>query len=246
MSYDNRSFYNADADSYDKRWTTEGGAHTDQVQRSIIREMCGGWYDKTVIEIGSGTGRFSVELARLGTRLLLIDLSSEMLELAAARVLNEGYGESLYGYQNASIYDLPIQDQSVDCVISINVLGHLRDLPRALHECARVLKEDGELIINYPNLCSYYWPAATMVNHKQIAVGQAVYSQWLEARTVENELESAGLFVEKRIGHVHAPRAVDNLGMPWVDGAISTLDRVSRDSMMTRYAPVHFLLCRKT
>jgi SAM-dependent methyltransferase len=39
--------------------------------------------------------------------------------------------------------DIPLPDESVDVVYVRQVLHHIRDLPQALKECARVLKHDG-------------------------------------------------------------------------------------------------------
>jgi SAM-dependent methyltransferase len=48
------------------------------------------------------------------------------------------------------VYKLPFQDHSVDCILSIYNLEHLKDLPGSLIEIHRVLKSKGELMIGLP------------------------------------------------------------------------------------------------
>lgn len=43
---------------------------------------------------------------------------------------------------------LPFDDSTVDCVLSVQVLEHVWDIDAYLAECARILKDDGHLILS--------------------------------------------------------------------------------------------------
>jgi 2-polyprenyl-3-methyl-5-hydroxy-6-metoxy-1,4-benzoquinol methylase len=143
---------------------------------------------------------------------------------------------------NSSIYDLPFESNSFDCVVSLNVFNHLENIDLALRQCARLLKPGGEFLFNYPNLYSYFWPVAVRINQTSKAVGQNVYSKWLKPVEVEDKLQSVGFEIKKRVGHLHVPRSLENLR---VYPILYRLDRISRHQPFQRFAPVHFCLCRK-
>ena len=63
----------------------------------------------------------------------------------------------------ADIYDLPLQDQLFDVVISNAVFEHLPDIERALHSLSRVMKPNGLFHIGFhlwPSLSGSHLPAA--------------------------------------------------------------------------------------
>lgn len=239
---DNQAFYDHDAQQYDQRWASAGGSTTEQTQQAIVADLCADWAGRNVVEIGCGTGRFSLILARMGIQLTLIDLSPRMLAVAQAKLVEQGLAHNVQEYLNASIYDLPITSATVGGIVSLNVFNHLNNVALALRQCARILKPGGELLFNYPNLYSYFWPVAWRINQRHQAIGQEVFSQWFKPAEVNRHLQAAGFVLTKRVGHVHAPRALDRFGLhPLLQG----LDRLSRQRPLQGLAPVHFCLCQK-
>lgn len=97
-----------------------------------------------VLELGPGTGYFSIEAARiLGPegRLVCIDLQPDMAmalrqRLSSSEVRN---ADVVIGEAGA----LPLADQSVDCAFLVTVLGEIPDRPRAIRELRRVLSPGG-------------------------------------------------------------------------------------------------------
>lgn len=241
----NQAFYDTDASTYDTRWRTRGGQQTDQTQRQIVRDLCEGWRGKRVLEIGSGTGRFSLELVKLGADLTLADLSGAMLDSVRQKLRGNGFDPATVRYVQSNIYALAFPGEAFDCMLSLNVLGHVEDIGRALRECARVLKPGGQFLFNYPNLNSYFWPAARYINRNQSAIGQPVFSRWHIPAALEKDVQAAGLEIVARVGHVHAPRGlrVESLGV--MQNALAWTDAVSREGPLRRLAPVQFCLCVK-
>jgi len=102
----------------------------------------------TVLDLGCGWGIDSILAARrVGAtgRVIALDFLLEMLERTAAAADEAGLDnvEALEGEMEA----IPLPDASVDCVISNGVLNLSPRKARALAECARVLRRDGELCV---------------------------------------------------------------------------------------------------
>jgi len=106
-----------------------------------------------VVDLGSGGG-LDVFLAaqKVGPagKAIGIDMTPEMIELArrnAARA-NDGRGYDNAEFHLATIEELPLEDSSVDCVISNCVINLAPDKNAVFREIARVLKLGGRLAVS--------------------------------------------------------------------------------------------------
>lgn len=104
--------------------------------------------DSHVLEIGPGSGFFSVELARrvLRGRLELFDLQPEML--AKARRKLEAAGMSNVGFTMGDARELPFPMQSFDRVLLVAVLGEVLEPKRCLRAIHDVLVPGGLLAVH--------------------------------------------------------------------------------------------------
>lgn len=103
---------------------------------------------QVVVEVGCGTGFYSVEAARrVGSsgRLVCLDLQAQMVWHARGRVESTGLSA---GFVQANAHALPLRDGSVDHVFLIGVLGEIPDQEAALAEVRRVLRGGGRLSIS--------------------------------------------------------------------------------------------------
>ena len=238
----NRSFYNVDSQSYDQRWQSKGGAFTNTVQQQIVDALCADWENGSVLEVGSGTARFSIPLLRKQNRMTLSDISSGMLATARQKIEEAGFGNGVEAYVESSIYELPFADGSFDHAISLNVFNHLERAGDALRQLVRVIQPGSTLLINYANLRSHYWPAARKVNQRHRSIGRDVYSTWERPAEMRRLIDQAGLDLVRQLGHVHVPH---NLEKYPILPVIHLLDSMSRRGPLRRFAPFHFCLCRK-
>jgi ubiquinone/menaquinone biosynthesis C-methylase UbiE len=102
----------------------------------------------TVLDLGCGFGIDSIlAAARTGPsgRVLALDFLPEMLERTAAAAAQAGLEnvKTVAGEMEA----IPLDDESVDVVISNGVINLSPRKARALAECARVLRPGGELCV---------------------------------------------------------------------------------------------------
>ena len=97
----------------------------------------------TVIEIGCGTGNYLIALAQdvPSHRYLGFDLSSEMLRVARSRSsrvnLARGNAEGFF----------PYADSSCRFGFAVDVIHHIEDLDAFFSEAARVIENEGQLIV---------------------------------------------------------------------------------------------------
>ena len=101
-----------------------------------------------VLEVGAGSGFYSVEIARRisAGRLELLDLQPEMLDKARRKL--EAAGLFNVGYTLADAGDLPLEADSFDVVFLVAVLGEIANQGAFLRQTHRVLKFGGILSIS--------------------------------------------------------------------------------------------------
>ncbi|MBC7899304.1 MAG: class I SAM-dependent methyltransferase [Saprospiraceae bacterium] len=103
---------------------------------------------KTVLDYGCGSGDNSVLLADHGAKVIGVDISPELTDLANKRLDLHGFGERVE-FRVGSAHDLPLDNESVDVVFGMAILHHL-DLDLASREVFRVLKKGGRAIFFEP------------------------------------------------------------------------------------------------
>jgi len=98
-----------------------------------------------VLDIGSGTGvLLPFLIAELGDegKIVALDFSAEMLCQAQAKNF-----PPIVGFAQADVLAIPLADNSVDLAICNSVFPHFDDKASALKEIARVLRNNGRMVI---------------------------------------------------------------------------------------------------
>jgi SAM-dependent methyltransferase len=151
----NTRYHDVAADHYDAKWGIDFGAvGRGQVLAKVDKALghrADGWARS--LEIGSGTGYFTLNLLRAGLigTATCSDISPGML--AALRANAERLGLDVQTEQ-VDAERLPFADASFDLVLGHAVLHHIPDLERAFAEFARVLAPGGTLLFaGEPSRC---------------------------------------------------------------------------------------------
>jgi SAM-dependent methyltransferase len=98
-----------------------------------------------LLDIGCGTGYFTVPIGRHYEEIHGVDVSAECIaEFQACAPRN-------YTAHLIDAAELPFPTDYFDAIVTIETLEHVTDLPGVAMEAARVLREGGELIITVPN-----------------------------------------------------------------------------------------------
>lgn len=93
------------------------------------------------LDVACGTGRFTQRLVARGHRVVGVDASPEMLDVARPKVPDADF-------HVGRLDDLPVPDASVDLVLCALALSHVPDLAPVLAEFARVVRPGGHVVID--------------------------------------------------------------------------------------------------
>src|SRR5512143_1183866 len=117
----------------------------DEAVEEAIRAALAEKPFRSLLDLGTGTGRMLEMFGPAIERGLGLDLSLDMLLLARDRLERAGLRHC--SVRQGDLYDLPIAADSFDVVILHQVLHFLDDGARAIREAARVLRPGGRLLV---------------------------------------------------------------------------------------------------
>ncbi len=118
------------------------------ITRERLREALGPQPGETMLEVGPGTGYYTLGVAeRLGPggTLHVFDLQPEMLDHTLTRARERGLSNLVSRQGDAR--DLPYADGAFDAAYLTAVLGEIPDQDQALRELRRVLRPGGRLVV---------------------------------------------------------------------------------------------------
>jgi SAM-dependent methyltransferase len=101
--------------------------------------------DELVLDLGCGDGTFTAAIAAAGARPVGVEVAQAAL--ARARARHPGLDFRLAPLDG----ELPLAEADVDLVWATEVIEHVADTARWLHEIRRVLRPGGRLLITTPN-----------------------------------------------------------------------------------------------
>jgi SAM-dependent methyltransferase len=144
----NTRYHDVAASSYDSKWGIDFGEVGKGQVVGKLRKLLGPALDRGFarsLEVGSGTGYFSLNLLRAGIvrDATCTDISPGMVRTLAGNA--ERLGLTVKSLR-ADAESLPFADESFDLVLGHAVLHHLPDLTRAFAEFHRVLKPGGRIL----------------------------------------------------------------------------------------------------
>jgi ubiquinone/menaquinone biosynthesis C-methylase UbiE len=116
----------------------------EEVERALL-DAVGDRPLGNLLDIGTGTGRILELFAGRIRSGLGIDLSREMLNVARSRLDQQRLTNC--SVRQGNVYDLDVDDDSIDVAVLHHVLHFLDDPAAAIEQAARTLRPDGVLLI---------------------------------------------------------------------------------------------------
>lgn len=156
-------------------------------QERVLVEFLGDVAGRRVLDLGTGTGRAAMALARQGARVTGVDASSQMLSVARQRAGQEGLAIE---FNEGDAHALAFPDGAFDAAVCFRLLMHVPDWRGCLGELCRVA--DRRLVIDFPSRFSTaslqaVWRQATS------ALGRRVEAyRVFSPREIERELSRHG------------------------------------------------------
>src|SRR5512146_685228 len=154
----------------------------DEAVEDAIRAALSDKPFRSLLDLGTGTGRMLEMFGPDIERGLGLDLSLDMLLLARDRL--ERAGLKPCSVRQADLYDLPLGNDSFDVVILHQVLHFLDDGARAIREAARVLRPGGRLLVVdfAPHEQEFL---REQFAHRRLGFAPETITQWIAASGLE-------------------------------------------------------------
>lgn len=181
------------ADRFDAmRFSGPIGTLLAEAQDRVVASFLGPVDGRTVLDVGTGTGRAALGLARRGARVTGLDASAEMLRVAKARAADAGVDAA---FEVGDAHHLAYPDRAFHCAVSLRVLMHTPDWRQCLSELCRV--SDDRVVFDYPAARS---AAALQAWGRRLAAaaGRSVEAyRVLKSADVRRVLDASGFRIEQ-------------------------------------------------
>jgi ubiquinone/menaquinone biosynthesis C-methylase UbiE len=132
------------ANSYDSWYDTKMGRFVDRVETELAFGMFKIYPGMTILDVGCGTGNFSIKLANQGCKVIGIDISDEMLDIARNKVKEMNLDIEFY---NMDVYKLKFENEMFDAAFSMAAFEFIDRPQNALNEMMRVVRKGGQIFI---------------------------------------------------------------------------------------------------
>lgn len=136
-------YFDKIAKVYDNWYQTKTGSYVDRTEKELVFTLL---KSKTglSLDLGCGTGNYSLELYKRGFAVIGLDSSKEMLKVARKKI------SEIY-FIKGDAYFLPFKNEVFDLVLSITMFEFIKEPIRVMKEIYRVLKPGGEVLIGTMN-----------------------------------------------------------------------------------------------
>ncbi len=132
-------------------------------QADTLKRFLGDVRGKSILDVGTGTGRAALLLAADGAHVTGVDASSEMLAVARTHAAEQ---QAQVQFDVGDAHALRYPDRAFDCAVSLRVLMHTPRWQTCVAELCRVARD--RVLIDYPSLSSV---AALQAGLRHVAHG---------------------------------------------------------------------------
>ena len=154
-----------------------------------------------IMDIGCAEGKLSTALAKHGHKVTAADISSSFLKAAESNAGREGIKIKTLHCDIEG--DISYISERFDMIYFMDILEHLRSPVFGLQNIRKLLKDNGELIINTPNIMtpamffSYLKNAGKLIDYYDLKNLNDLHLQTYDYRSLEKLLNFVGFKVYK-------------------------------------------------
>jgi ubiquinone/menaquinone biosynthesis C-methylase UbiE len=148
---------------YDCWFETPRGILVKQYESRLLLELLNPCPGEKILDVGCGTGVFTIDVMSFGPILTGIDISEPMLRKAIHKIDNLGTGKTAETSEIVknnftgicgNMCALPFSDNSFDKVLSMTAIEFIEDAKQAVAELARVTRKGGAIVLTTLNRLS--------------------------------------------------------------------------------------------
>ena len=136
-------------EKYDQWFETPIGALVKKYENQLLLDLLQPQAEELILDVGCGTGVFTLNILGLGTRVVGLDISQPML-------LRAGQKAEKYPFRAVAgdMRVLPFADECFDRVVSMTALEFIADGQLAVEDLFRVVKKGGVVVVTTLNRLS--------------------------------------------------------------------------------------------
>jgi ubiquinone/menaquinone biosynthesis C-methylase UbiE len=163
------------AHKYDAWFATPLGAAIDESEKEVTWNLALPVRGEKVLDIGTGTANYLIQLAASGLDCTGLDIGLKMLFLARKKAQAKGLKLDLVA---GTSEELPFPNAQFDLVLSITAFEFFPDPARAVQEMMRVCKPEGRIVVGVLNKWSIWAARRRMLSwfRESIFIGCRFYS----------------------------------------------------------------------
>ncbi|MBQ6223292.1 MAG: class I SAM-dependent methyltransferase [Solobacterium sp.] len=230
----------------DGRLTSRHGQVEYLTTMKYIHEYLQNDTNKQILEIGAGTGRYSITLAREGYSVTAVELIEHNIDVLTRKLTGE---EDLAVWQGNALDLSFLEDSSYDLTLVLGPLYHLftkEDKIQALSEAVRVTKPGGYLMVAYcmnePTILQYVFGKNKL---REVLDNHLITEDW---HCVSEPKEIFDLIRTEEIEELNSMFDVEHIKLIATDGpshymrnVIDAMDQETFDQWMN----YHFSTCER-
>lgn len=242
--------YNDPEHNYLHYW--EGRDYEHAAEEMALKRLLKGKNFRSAADIGGGYGRLCVFLKQYADKVTLAEPSQQQLDIAKDFLKDHPEVDRVLTQAD----DLKFKDKSLDLITVIRVMHHLPDPSTEFKEFARVLTDDGYLILEVAN----YAHGRNRLKH--LLKAKRLPTEPIDIRSEEHKTDDEIAFVNhnpktvvKQLAHaglkVEKVLSVSNLRSPGLKKVVPRSVMLSLEKIMqptlarTYFGPSVFFLVRK-
>ena len=243
MSYLEQYYNNYDEE---RRLLSQHGQVEYLTTMKYIRECLSGTDEPSILEVGAGTGRYSVTLSKQGYRVTAVELVPHNLEVLKSKL--DG-SEPITAIQGNALDLSVLPNASFDLTMLLGPMYHLytrEDKIRALAEAVRVTKPGGYILVAYcmnePTVIQYVFGS----NHlREVMELGMITPDW---HCISEPKEIFELVRTEDIASLDAEFPVERIKLIAADGATNYkkefIDAMDEETF-SKWMEYHFAICER-
>ncbi|PIX31825.1 hypothetical protein COZ60_02440 [Candidatus Bathyarchaeota archaeon CG_4_8_14_3_um_filter_42_8] len=145
-----KTYYDEKSESYDKTFDMLYYKIYDAITWKYIEPYVPIDPNALVLDAGGGTGRWAIQMARKGCKVVLVDISERMLKIAAEKVTKEEL-QNIITIKEGDITKTGYADETFDMILCEHALFLFKEPDIVIKELKRILKRKARLIISVHN-----------------------------------------------------------------------------------------------